>query len=50
MLYEVITKEFQQFVSPVNNYKFTEEFIVQHLQGPTVDKTARVCICTIQRP
>jgi len=24
-------KEFQQFVSPVNNYKFTEEYIVQHL-------------------
>ena len=25
-------KEFQQFVSPYNNYKFTEEYIVQHLQ------------------
>ena len=42
-------KEFQQFVSPHTPYTFTEEYIVQHLQGPTVDKTARVCICTIQR-
>ena len=28
---EQTLKEFQQFVSPVNNFKFTEEFIVQHL-------------------
>ena len=26
-------KEFQQFVSPVNNYKFTEEYIVQRLSS-----------------
>ena len=42
-------KEFQQFVSPVNNYKFTEEYIVQHLTGNTLDTSARVVIGTIQR-
>jgi len=42
-------KEFQQYASPYNNYKFTEEYIVQRLQGNTLDTTARVCICTIQR-
>jgi type I restriction enzyme R subunit len=42
-------KEFDQYVSPVNNYKFGEEYIVQHLTSNNLDKTARVCICTIQR-
>ena len=42
-------KEFQQYASPYNNFKFTEEFIVQRLQGNNLDTTARVCICTIQR-
>jgi type I restriction enzyme, R subunit len=42
-------KEFQQFVSPVNNYKFTEEYIVQHLSRNSLDKSARVVIGTIQR-
>ncbi|MBT0663654.1 DEAD/DEAH box helicase family protein [Geobacter pelophilus] len=42
-------KEFQQYDSPVNTFKFTDEYIVQHLQGTTIDTTARVCICTIQR-
>jgi len=42
-------KEFQQFVSPVNNYKFTEEYIVQRLSGNTFDTSARVVIGTIQR-
>jgi type I restriction enzyme R subunit len=42
-------KEFDQYVSPVNNYKFGEEFIVQHLTSNQLDKTARVCISTIQR-
>src|SRR6266540_3960180 len=37
-------KEFQQYVSPYNNFKFTEEFIVQRLAGNTLDTTARVCI------
>ncbi|HRY90601.1 MAG TPA: DEAD/DEAH box helicase family protein, partial [Rubrivivax sp.] len=42
-------KEFDQYLSPVNNYKFGEEFIVQHLSSNTLDTTARVCISTIQR-
>ena len=42
-------KEFQQYVSPYNNYKFTEEYIVQRLASNTIDTTARVCISTIQR-
>lgn len=42
-------KEFQQYVSPYNNYKFSEEFIVQRLTSNTIDTTARVCISTIQR-
>jgi len=33
----------------VNNYKFTEEYIVQHLTGNSLDKSARVVIGTIQR-
>jgi len=42
-------KEFQQYVSPYNNFKFSEEYIVQRPNSNTLDKTARVCICTIQR-
>jgi type I restriction enzyme R subunit len=42
-------KEFQQYVSPYNNYKFSEEYIVQRLTSKNLDKTARVCICTVQR-
>jgi type I restriction enzyme R subunit len=42
-------KEFQQYASPYNNFKFTEEYIVQRLSSNTLDTTARVCICTIQR-
>jgi type I restriction enzyme R subunit len=42
-------KEFDQYVSPANNYKFGEEYIVQHLTSNQLDNTARVCICTIQR-
>lgn len=42
-------KEFQQFVSPVNNYKFTEEYNVQRLTGNVLDTTSRVVIGTIQR-
>jgi type I restriction enzyme R subunit len=42
-------REFQQYVSPYNNFKFTEEFIVQRLTSNTLDTTARVCISTIQR-
>ena len=42
-------KEFQQFVSLYNNFKFTEEYIVQRLAGNNLDFAARVCISTIQR-
>jgi type I restriction enzyme R subunit len=42
-------REFQDFVSPVNNYKFTEEYIVQRLSSNTLDSSARVVIGTIQR-
>jgi len=42
-------KEFDQFVSPYNNFKFGEEFIVQHLASNNLDTTARVTISTIQR-
>ncbi len=42
-------KEFQQYRSPYNNFKFSEEYIVQRLTSNTIDTTARVCICTIQR-
>ena len=42
-------EEFQQFVSPANSYKFTEEYIVQHLTGNSLDTSARVVIGTIQR-
>nr|MCU0843049.1 DEAD/DEAH box helicase family protein [Thiobacillaceae bacterium] len=42
-------KEFQQYVSPYNNWTFDQEFIVQRLTGNSIDTTARVCICTLQR-
>ena len=42
-------KEFDAYASPYNNYKFGEEYIVQHLQGNQLDTGARVVICTIQR-
>jgi len=42
-------KEFQQYVSPYNNFKFTEEYIVQRMSSNILDTTVRVCICTIQR-
>ena len=42
-------KEFDQYLSPYNNFKFGEEYIVQHLTSNNLDTTARVCIATIQR-
>ncbi|MCC7291468.1 MAG: DEAD/DEAH box helicase family protein [Phycisphaerales bacterium] len=41
--------EFQQFASPYNQYKFTEEFGVQHLRKNSIDPSAKVVITTIQR-
>lgn len=42
-------KEFQQYQSPYNNFKFSEEYIVQRLSSNVLDDSSRVCICTIQR-
>jgi len=42
-------KEFDAYASPYNNFKFGEEYIVQHLQSNQLDTSARVVICTIQR-
>jgi type I restriction enzyme R subunit len=42
-------REFQQYVSPTNGYKFTDEFNVQHLRKNTIDPVSRVCITTVQR-
>jgi hypothetical protein len=36
-------------LSPYNNFKFSEEYIVQRLSSNNLDTTARFCICTIQR-
>ncbi len=42
-------KEFDAYDSPYNNFKFGQEYIVQHLQNNQLDTSARVVICTIQR-
>ncbi len=41
--------EFDQFVTPETNRKFTELYNVQHLTSNQLDSVARVTICTIQR-
>ncbi|GMV26428.1 MAG: DEAD/DEAH box helicase [Phycisphaerae bacterium] len=41
--------EFQQFASPYNQYKFTEEYGVQHLRKNTIDPASKVVVTTIQR-
>jgi type I restriction enzyme R subunit len=41
--------EFQQYVSPYTNRKFTEEYTVQHLKRNAIDIASKVCITTIQR-
>jgi type I restriction enzyme, R subunit len=46
---EQALNEFQQFISPLNGYKFTEEYPVQHLKRNTIAPAAKVCITTIQR-
>ena len=46
---EQTLNEFQTYLSPVNGYKFTDEYHVQHLKKNTVDPAAKVCITTIQR-
>jgi type I restriction enzyme, R subunit len=42
-------KEFDAYVSPYNNFKFGEEYIVQHLTDNKLDRSAKVVISTIQR-
>lgn len=41
--------EFQQFASPYNQYKFTEEYGVQHLRKNSIDPASKVVVTTIQR-
>ena len=40
-------KEFDIYASPYNNFKFGEQYIVQHLTSNQLDTTAKVTICTI---
>lgn len=42
-------REFQQYISPYNGMKFTDEYNVQHLRKNVIDPVSRVCISTIQR-
>lgn len=42
-------REFQQYVPPDDNRKFTELYNVQHLTSNNLDPVSRVCITTIQR-
>jgi type I restriction enzyme, R subunit len=42
-------REFQQYVSPYNGYKFTDEYNVQLLSSNTISPTSKVVITTIQR-
>ncbi|HIE65856.1 MAG: DEAD/DEAH box helicase family protein [Nitrospira sp.] len=41
-------KGFQHYVSPYNNSKFTEEYIVRRLSSRTLDLEERVCISTVR--
>ena len=41
--------EFQSYVSPYNNYKFTEEYPVQRLTKNVIGESSKVVITTIQR-
>ncbi|MGO8950460.1 MAG: DEAD/DEAH box helicase family protein [Ktedonobacterales bacterium] len=41
--------EFRQYVTPDDGRKFTELYLVQHLQSNRLDPAARVVITTIQR-
>lgn len=41
--------EFQQYISPYTNYKFTEEFNVQRLSENVIGSASKIVITTIQR-
>lgn len=43
------SNEFQQFQSNYSEYKFTEEFNVQHLKKNVIDPACKVTITTVQR-
>ena len=42
-------REFQSYIPPDDNSKFTELYNVQHLTSNTIDPVSRVCITTLQR-
>ena len=42
-------KEFDQFITPDDGRKFTELYVLQHLQSNKLDPTAKVVVSTIQR-
>lgn len=42
-------KEFQSYISPYNNYKFTEEYPVQRLTKNVIGESSKVVITTVQR-
>ncbi|MHB8565881.1 MAG: type I restriction endonuclease subunit R [Nitrososphaerales archaeon] len=42
-------QEFEQFVPPDDNKKFTQIYNVQHMTSNRIDTVSRVCITTIQR-
>jgi len=46
---EQTLKEFQNFQPPATANRFTDTYIVQHLQGSHIDADAKVVITTIQR-
>ncbi len=41
--------EFQQYVSPYTNYKFSEEYNVQRLTSNAIDPASKLVITTVQR-
>ena len=41
--------EFERYISPYTNGKFTEEYVVQHMRKNAVEPAAKVVITTIQR-
>ena len=42
-------REFQAYIPPDDNSKFTELYNVQHLASNTIDPVSQVCITTLQR-
>jgi type I restriction enzyme R subunit len=42
-------REFQAYIPPDDNSKFTELYNVQHLASNTIDPVSQVCVTTLQR-